>query len=373
MNQTDFALSAGLDASKMSKSLAGVRRFTSSDLANIAEVGRVTVDWLLTGADVSRTIAARASNDGALQGVAQAVDRASTYAQARNDLKFLGVGGSGQPELPTAWQTGSRVVEGERLAQWALTAMEMPPAASSVAFAEQIESVFGIDVAIVNLDPGFDGLAWCDPGARVILVSTHPVPTRQRYTLAHELGHVLSGDDQQLHVDTSISRPARRNESEMRANAFAANFLMSGIALRQAFAELDQTSPISDQDFSKLVMKFSVSASALAFRALNLKLIDSVTHERLSRLRTWECAELAGEADEFARRVDESESERLPVNLLRDSLRAYQEGKATIRPLANLFGVSPELLRVTLQGVVGDQMPAAVNANSEGEALHFVP
>ncbi|MGH3871951.1 MAG: ImmA/IrrE family metallo-endopeptidase [Pseudonocardiaceae bacterium] len=36
---------------------------------------------------------------------------------------------------------------------------------------------------------GLDGLAWCRDGFRLILVSNTVSWTRQRFTLAHELGH----------------------------------------------------------------------------------------------------------------------------------------------------------------------------------------
>jgi AcrR family transcriptional regulator len=47
--QGDFAGRIGLDASKLSRSLNGARRFTLAELARIAEVGGVSTDWLLNG------------------------------------------------------------------------------------------------------------------------------------------------------------------------------------------------------------------------------------------------------------------------------------------------------------------------------------
>jgi transcriptional regulator with XRE-family HTH domain len=51
LSQAEFAAKAGLDGPKMSKSLSGVRRFTSLDLARIADVGGVTVLYLLGSRD----------------------------------------------------------------------------------------------------------------------------------------------------------------------------------------------------------------------------------------------------------------------------------------------------------------------------------
>ena len=50
---------------------------------------------------------------------------------------------------------------------------------------------------------------------------------RQRFAMAHELGHLLAHDDQEIHQDRDIhAAENRRSGSEMRANAFAAAFLM---------------------------------------------------------------------------------------------------------------------------------------------------
>ncbi|MEU6131586.1 TetR family transcriptional regulator C-terminal domain-containing protein [Saccharopolyspora sp. NPDC047091] len=54
----EFADRIGLDASKLSKSLSGVRRFTPVELTRIAELGQVTVNWLINGQDDAETVAA---------------------------------------------------------------------------------------------------------------------------------------------------------------------------------------------------------------------------------------------------------------------------------------------------------------------------
>lgn len=53
-----FADRIGLDATKLSKSLTGIRRFTPVELTRIAEVGQVTVNWLINGRDDAETVAA---------------------------------------------------------------------------------------------------------------------------------------------------------------------------------------------------------------------------------------------------------------------------------------------------------------------------
>ncbi len=57
-SQRAFADQIGLDATKLSKSLTGTRRFTPAELTSIAEAGNVTVNWLLNGSDDAETVAA---------------------------------------------------------------------------------------------------------------------------------------------------------------------------------------------------------------------------------------------------------------------------------------------------------------------------
>ena len=57
-SQRAFAGHIGLDATKLSKSLTGTRRFTPAELTRIAEVCHVTVNWLINGGDDVETVAA---------------------------------------------------------------------------------------------------------------------------------------------------------------------------------------------------------------------------------------------------------------------------------------------------------------------------
>ncbi|MBN6040267.1 TetR/AcrR family transcriptional regulator [Amycolatopsis sp. 195334CR] len=56
--QREFAAAIGLDQTKLSKALAGVRRFSPHELVRIAEHSGVTVNWLLSGSDEAATVTA---------------------------------------------------------------------------------------------------------------------------------------------------------------------------------------------------------------------------------------------------------------------------------------------------------------------------
>lgn len=341
LTQHAFALAVGLDDSKLSKSLGGTRRFSSLELARIAEHGRVSVDWLITGAEPALAMAARRAGGSA----AGAIREAKRLSTLRSDIAFLGYR---QPWRPIEIGPGDGLAteQGTRLAEAALEQVSgHGRAAADRDLAGVIEAAFGADVAIADLGTGFDGLAVSSAEVKLILAATTQVPWRQRFTLAHELGHLLAGDDQDLHVDEDVYDRARgRDPSEMRANAFAAAFLMPGEALRDAAA-----TGVTFESFAALACDLNVSPSALAYRLENVRLIDAGTRDRLRGVSGAHAAHLAGRGEDFARLITAASTPRPPGLLVRDTYAAYDSGGATLRPYANLIRADVDELRDALE------------------------
>lgn len=359
LSQAAFAKRVGMDTDKLSKSLKSVRRFTSLELANIAELGGVTVEWLLGRERALPSLAARTDETSSS---VQAVGVARKYAEARADLATVGFFQQAQPAVPMP-RRGRLVDQGTELAREALA--HVPAYANNPAkvdLPDLVEEAFGVDVVVQDLS--CDGLAWSDMASRLIVVGTSTAPTRQRFSIAHELGHILAHDDQRLHVDRDVMDPTdRRKPSEMRANAFAAAFLMPEEAVRAAVAShTDDYGRLSDTDFSSIVMKFAVSPSALAYRMSNLGLVDVRQRAHFGHLNTAQCANLAGQLDTYVEWAANSAKERVPVALLSQMLAAYLAHKTTLRPLANILGVSTDRLRHDLEPMLG----AVEDADQEG-------
>ena len=198
LSQGEFASRIGLDPTKLSKSLSGVRRFTSLELAQIAELSVTTVDWILTGEESVLATAARASHGGS---AAMALDQATELVELRESAARLGYpqawtpvarreGQAGVPRGP-AYAQGAQLA-GDALAH--LDSLGLHPV--TLDLAGLVEAAFGADVCLAPLGEGFDGLAVTTPQARVIVAACGGQPYRQRFTIAHELGHLLAGDDQ---------------------------------------------------------------------------------------------------------------------------------------------------------------------------------
>lgn len=341
LTQAVFASKVGLDESKMSKSLSGVRRFTSLDLARIADLCGVSVDWLLGANPMTPSVAARTST-ASLSAGDTAIQEAERLAQMRTDLVFLGY----RQDVPKfEWSPTSThpLDQGRDLAVQATqhAATKGIELWQSRDLAEAAENAFGVDVRIHRLPNGFDGLSWANGESSLIVVGTSEFPARQRFTIAHELGHLFAGDDQGLQIDANIhDADHKRKPSEKRANAFAAELLLPAEILKA-----EANTAWSRETFAKLVCRFWVSPSTLAWRLLNLGLIDRNLCNSFRTMTAWDAAGLAGSFESFGEWLQHTSTPRIPNLLVRATAQAYAEGKATLRPFANLIGLDTDTVR----------------------------
>jgi Zn-dependent peptidase ImmA (M78 family)/transcriptional regulator with XRE-family HTH domain len=350
LSQHDFARQIGLDDTKLSKSLSGTRRFSSLDLARIAELCKVTVDWLITGEEPPFAVAARSTGGSA----AAAIAVARRLTTQREDLAALGFA---QPWRPVAASPGKGLWT-EQAGRLAMAARERIAAGgrsvTEPQLAALVEDIFGADVTVVDLGTDFDGLAASSEAARLIVLATSKFPGRQRFTLAHELGHLLAGDDHGVHLDKDIfDRAQQKDPTEKRANAFAADFLMPEAILRERVGR----NGLTEAGFAELACDLRVSPSTVAYRLLTLRLIDSGSCDRFKSITGAKAASLAGRINDWALRLAEANAPRPPGLLLRDSYAAYESGATTLRPYANLLGVDVEALRGALEAD-GGRLPA---------------
>ena len=339
----EFAALVGMDAPKLSKSLRGIRRFTSLELALIAERGGVTVDWLLTGRGSSLPAVAARAAEVDEDAAGAAVARAEHLEEIWSSLTELGALPV-QPPLSAVVPRGRMVEQGAELARVAWTEVRRAGREQDVAgdLPSVLETVFGVDVEVASLGDGLDGLSYRRGGFRLALVSGQAAWTRQRFTAAHELGHLLAGDGggSGLLVDRDVMAAAtRRDHTEMRANAFAAAFLMPEDAVRGRVGE-------GDGWFAPLASDLVVSPSALAWRLFSLGLVDEEDRRRLSGSGL-PVAALHGSRARFGSAGPTVS--RPCLRLLAAAEAAYGRGDLSVRPLAALLGRSPEDVLAALE------------------------
>ncbi|MBP9758484.1 ImmA/IrrE family metallo-endopeptidase [Candidatus Dojkabacteria bacterium] len=103
-----------------------------------------------------------------------------------------------------------------------------------------------------------------------IYISKDESYPRQKFTLAHELGHFImhSETQREVYYRHQIDDPGQDINHEAEANAFAAALLMPDTILR---SNLSKTSDMDD-----LVKIFGVSYSAMYYRLKNLGLLSYI-------------------------------------------------------------------------------------------------
>lgn len=104
----------------------------------------------------------------------------------------------------------------------------------------------------------------------VISVKANDVDTRQRFTIAHELGHFFLHQhllEEGFMDGAGLLRDGSNNKIEKEANSFAANLLMP----EAIFKEMWSSKKLSSKQIADF---FYVSESAVIIRAINLRLAD---------------------------------------------------------------------------------------------------
>ncbi len=344
LTHVQFADEIGLDADKLSKSLNGVRRFTSYELAVIAERGRTTVDWLLTGAEPEKlSAAARAQERRADSGLDQALRRARQVAGVSGILQRLGVVSSTLPELPQTRITGRAIADGPQLAEATLAVLLEDATLDALRAdpASVIERALGINVLIEAFGEGFDGLACANSSFRLVVVNSRIPWSRQRFTLFHECGHILAhdGTGSDICIDGDVMGESDRIE-EMRANSFAAAVLMPEQDLLKYLGSLQ----VTEQQFAGLVGRYRVSPDALAWRLKSLGLIGTRERAALGAMPIQQAALLGGWPEEYAELTRNQNRGRMPVRLAVQAIHAFVNGTISARPVADLLQVDSSTL-----------------------------
>ena len=142
---------------------------------------------------------------------------------------------------------------------------------------DEIARKKGLDIKPYNLGEGISGALVIDSGKGTIGVNPTESKVRQRFTIAHELGHYeLHRQDSSLFIDKEFKVLFRDHNSstgeilkEQEANAFAAAILMPEKFLIREIKgrNFDLTEEDAIKDLAKT---FNVSITAMTYRIANL-------------------------------------------------------------------------------------------------------
>jgi Zn-dependent peptidase ImmA (M78 family) len=140
----------------------------------------------------------------------------------------------------------------------------------------------GAEIVLYKFNREVSGLLLRTDDKAIIGVEKTQPSTRQRFTVSHELGHLLLHDGKEVRVDTNFRVNLRSPESskaedieEIEANAFAAALLMP-----EGFLKLDLADFVLDIDDAEqvqlLAKRYQVSAQAMTIRLLNLASLERI-------------------------------------------------------------------------------------------------
>jgi Zn-dependent peptidase ImmA (M78 family)/transcriptional regulator with XRE-family HTH domain len=311
LTQADLAARIGLERTALVRAESGERKVSATELAAIAGALDRPVDWFFTespAAVVSRR------RDPAVGGFSRALDRA--LENAARDVAYLVNRGL----LPTAAHVVRAAPESfedaENLARGVRAEAGQPdgPLLDLQSAAESL-GLLGFPLA---LGPDAGDAAYVEvEDLGVALINGSADPGRRRFSLAHELGHHLTGDAYEPSPRLGAS------DSERMFNAFAAHLLMPRSSVLGTWDEFSARSPRLAA--TAVAVRFSVSWTAACNQLKNLGLIDSRERERLlgNDLRR-------GELLEFGERFTvELDPPGVPPAYARAVVSAYRKGQLT--------------------------------------------
>lgn len=145
---------------------------------------------------------------------------------------------------------------------------------------EKLAAILGVEIRYRPFSGELYGMVHRGrDGSAVIGVNSSDATSRQRFTVAHELGHLLLHEDTSLHIDerfpiglrTRISGLAV-DEREVEANQFAAELLMPLEFVRKDVDFLRGTDV--DVAIAKLARKYKVSIEAMTIRLSALRFVE---------------------------------------------------------------------------------------------------
>jgi Zn-dependent peptidase ImmA (M78 family) len=150
---------------------------------------------------------------------------------------------------------------------------------------EDIARTYAIEILRHRFEGPESGFALRNNNRWYIGVNTQTSRRRQRFTIAHEFGHLLLHKGKQIIVDQAVLRVDLRNHvssmgtdiEEIEANTFAAALLMPERIVVPYVTDLIQgNGDITREDLiAELARSFDVSAEAMGYRLINIGILTA--------------------------------------------------------------------------------------------------
>ncbi len=356
LSQADLARAAEVSQATVSRIETGGRAVSLIEADKIATTLDVPLETLLYGSAVRSRVLVALRVSELERDRSPALDAGVELLELDERLDGLVDAHRQRATIPSvsAGKARTPITQGRNMADALreLLALGLSPV---VDLTTLIEDVTGVDVATRPLS-GVAGMCLEDPDRHtyLLMASSSDPAERQRFTLAHELGHLLFADG--AHVDLADSE---QDPTETRANEFARNFLLPQQAVH---AWLDRnragdvTSPVEERSLSLLTRYFAVSPMVVKIQLerMSLALAPAGALPTTAALATRHGWRAEYEAEQTAARVP-----RTPRRLTERATVAFARGQLAATTLAHLEGravgdIEAELPLLTEQHGSGD-------------------
>lgn len=338
----DLANAIGISNSAMSEIENGNRSVKALELAKLCDFLNITPTAILKPESFASKIlvSARTSNSGSgsreltnyLQWLAEIRELIEPYRS--NKTRIL------RPSIEIKYEEGW-LESSKELANWAKAKLgdwrnsDNQP----LKLKEEIEEKLGIDVVFKkSLDDSMLGLSVTSKEFPVILVNTEQDPSRFLFTLAHELGHVLSEDSGEL-INESRNNP--KNSAERFANSFAANFLLPEEYISHKLSEVKNRKV----GVLNIYNEINISWEALVYRLHNLGYIGAESRDAMCSLGVYGYAEhvMSRSAEVIlVNREYKVPSECNPKWITNAVVQAFLKGEISSAVLADVINATEE-------------------------------
>jgi Zn-dependent peptidase ImmA (M78 family) len=150
---------------------------------------------------------------------------------------------------------------------------------------DAIARAYNIQLKLDEVDDKLSGFLVRDRSMKKAVIGANKShhPHRQRFTIAHELGHFFLHEGHTVHLDEKVGAfkmnlrgpvsATGEDDEEKEANLFAAELLMPSAFLEKDLEGKDLDLLADGNLFEKLAKKYKVSVQALTFRLAYLRYI----------------------------------------------------------------------------------------------------
>jgi Zn-dependent peptidase ImmA (M78 family)/transcriptional regulator with XRE-family HTH domain len=385
LTQEDVAEHLDVSRPTVAQMELGNRAVTSLELDRLARLyGRDLREFFMDEFQGHDALAAlfRADSDVAQQPhVVDALRNCVTVGREVTNLeRLLGLdregGAAAIYPLPAPRNRWQAVQQGERVA--AQERQRLGLGFAPLGNIAEVLETQGVRTALIDLPDDVSGLTMADPTIGVFVVANRlHAAVRRRFSLAHEYAHALLDRDRL----GTVSRSTERDDlPEVRANAFAATFLLPIEGVRQFMTMIGKGGPsrqrteVFDEggvveastraapksqdtqmyDVAELAEHFGVSRLATLYRLRNLRILSDAEFANLKEYEDVGYGRAVAnllqlpDIDEDAAR-DEYRHRFLSLAL--EAFRRAEISRAKLSELANMIGLDGNQLPDLLHGI----------------------